>query len=148
MSATAHRKQRPAYAPVNAVVRNGYWREDYTVLSHNDDGSVSVRWHGREDYPGDTNHPAGRISTHRTPFDASRDRILTQPTEPDTPLAGAVDDAIAALERAYAALDDQHDVLVPDEDYGPAPASYCLHDITTRARALRAALLAQDDPSH
>jgi hypothetical protein len=141
MSATANtRTRRSRYAPVNAVVHCGYWREDYTVVSHNDDGSVTVRWHGREDYPSDTEHPAGRLGTHRTPFDPRLDRIITQPAVPGTPLTDAIDEALAALERAYPEMDDTHDVLVPDPDYGPAAASYCLHDVTARVRALRDAL--------
>lgn len=62
------------YAPVGAIVYCAYWQEHYTVRSHNDDGTVTVHWHGdarcRETVPRDT--------THRTPLDA-RDRVLVVP---------------------------------------------------------------------
>jgi hypothetical protein len=80
MSATSNKRRRRSrrspYAPVGSTVLCGYWREEYTVLSHNDDGTVTVRWHGRTDYVGDTNHPSGRLGTHRTPFDPRVDRIV------------------------------------------------------------------------
>ena len=54
----------PEYAPVGATVHSAHWRETYTVLSHNEDGSVTVEWSD------------GHQTTHRTRLD-KRDRILT-----------------------------------------------------------------------
>jgi hypothetical protein len=80
MSTTSNkRRRRPRrspYAPVGSTVLCGYWREEYDVVSHNEDGTVTIRWHGRTDYVGDTKHPAGRLGTHRTPFDPRSDRIV------------------------------------------------------------------------
>jgi hypothetical protein len=57
------------YAPVGLLVYSGYWHEEYRVLSHNPDGSVTIRWV--------TGLSAGRRLTHRTPFDY-RDRIVIE----------------------------------------------------------------------
>lgn len=64
------------YAPVGAVVHDAYWREDYTVLAHNADGSMTIRWHGRFDSLGLDRFPAGRERTHRTPL-YPRDTIVS-----------------------------------------------------------------------
>lgn len=64
--------RRPKYAPVGAVVQSGYWGERYTVLSHNEDGSVTVYWHNK---PG-TGKPG--CTTHRTPLGAG-DKVLSCP---------------------------------------------------------------------
>lgn len=67
------------YAPVGAVVLDRYWGCVYTVLSHNDDGSVTVRWDG--DHPASSDqwhsdpHFRGRVGTHFTPMDR-KDKIL------------------------------------------------------------------------
>ena len=61
------------YGPVGSVVFSSYWREHYTVLSHNDDGSVTVRWHGDGRHA--TPFPP-RETTHRTPLD-ERDVIVS-----------------------------------------------------------------------
>lgn len=71
------------YAPVNAVVFNSYWRRHYTVMSHNLNGTVTVRW---ED---------DKLVTHRTPFDQRRDVIVSggeHETNPQT---------IKAMERVH-----------------------------------------------
>lgn len=68
-----HRDEQ--YAPVGAVVRNSYWQEHYTVVAHNDDGTVTIRWHG-DNRIGEPNQP--RTSTHRTALD-QRDRIVREP---------------------------------------------------------------------
>lgn len=60
----------PKYAPEGALVFCGYWREQYRVLSHNADGSVTVIW--------ETGVNKGERRTHRTAFDHKRDRILGQ----------------------------------------------------------------------
>lgn len=61
------------YAPVGAVVYNAYWREHYTVLSHNANGTVTVRWHG----DARVSNPRGvRETTHMTPMD-KRDKIVS-----------------------------------------------------------------------
>lgn len=64
------------YAPVGSVVQDGYWRERYTVVSHNQDGSVTVRWHGDEGAVGSL-RTKPRVTTHRTPFDPKHDRIVS-----------------------------------------------------------------------
>ena len=61
----------PKYAPVGALVHCGYWREQYRVLSHNDDGTVTVRW--------ETGPSKGETRTHRTSIDWKRDKILGDP---------------------------------------------------------------------
>jgi len=53
--------------PVGAIAYNGYWHEEYEVLTHHDHGCVTVRW------------ASGRQTTHRTPFNPYRDRILQLP---------------------------------------------------------------------
>lgn len=63
------------YAPVGATVYSGYWREHYTVLSHNENGTVTIRWHG--DGGGNEPRPE-REGTHRTPL-AHDDRIVSMP---------------------------------------------------------------------
>jgi len=63
------------YAPVGAIVLCSYWQEHYTVLSHNLDGTVTVRWHGDARC---ANPLPPRESTHRTPLDP-RDRVLVVP---------------------------------------------------------------------
>jgi hypothetical protein len=60
------------FAPVGATVFNAYWAEHYDVLSHNDDGTVTVWWHG--DARCSSPRPA-REATHRTPL-TSRDVVL------------------------------------------------------------------------
>lgn len=60
--------ERPKYAPEGALVWCAYWREQYRVLLHNADGSVTIRW--------ETGPSKGTNSTHRTPTDWKRDRIL------------------------------------------------------------------------
>ncbi|HTZ63504.1 MAG TPA: hypothetical protein VMB51_05315 [Solirubrobacteraceae bacterium] len=55
----------PRYAPVGALVYCAYWQEHYTVVSHNDDGTVTVDWHG----DARTHESAPRRTTHRTPLD-------------------------------------------------------------------------------
>lgn len=63
------------YAPVGATVYCGYWREHYTVVSHNDNGTVSVWWHGDAHC---ANPQPARLTTHRTPL-AHDDRIVSMP---------------------------------------------------------------------
>lgn len=65
------------YAPVGATVYNAYWRECYTVLRHNADGSVWVEWHGKDDSTGLDRFPR-RDGTHRTPLD-KRDTVISCP---------------------------------------------------------------------
>lgn len=83
------------YAPVGSVVQDGYWREKYTVVSHNQDGTVTVRWHGDESASEPRTQPRAplgvlpasrdtfwprtkpRVTTHRTPFDPKHDRIVS-----------------------------------------------------------------------
>lgn len=62
---------QPKYAPVGSLCESGYWREQYRVLSHNDDGTETIRW--------ESGARQGELGTHRTPFDWKRDRILGQP---------------------------------------------------------------------
>lgn len=62
------RETRFQYAPVGALVHNAYWREQYRVLAHNDDGSVTIVWV--------TGTSVGKVSTHFTPYEHGRDRIL------------------------------------------------------------------------
>jgi hypothetical protein len=57
------------YAPVGSTVYNNYWNEFYTVKSHNDDGSITISWHG-------TRNSIPRYSTHRTDID-DRDHIVS-----------------------------------------------------------------------
>jgi hypothetical protein len=64
-----------AYAPVGAVVLCSYWKEHYTVKSHNDDGTVTVHWHGDARC---ANPRPPRDTTHRTPLDP-RDVIVLAP---------------------------------------------------------------------
>jgi hypothetical protein len=69
------------YAPVGAVVYNAYWGYVYRVLSHNDDGSITVRKidHPRQRYKGrGGDYPIGASWSHRTPLD-ERDEILSVP---------------------------------------------------------------------
>lgn len=63
-------------APVGAVVFSHYWKEHYTVVSHNrlklsSGYSVTVQWHGDGKW---ANPRAPRQTTHMTPLE-SRDRI-------------------------------------------------------------------------
>jgi hypothetical protein len=60
----------PQYAPVGALVYSGYWREQYRVLAHNDNGSITVRW--------ETGSSVGETRTHYTAMDWQHDRILGQ----------------------------------------------------------------------
>lgn len=69
---------RRTYGPVGAVIWSGYHREEYTVLSHNDDGTVTVRWHGKKDSLGLDRFPPGRETTHRTGLYRD-DRIVSRP---------------------------------------------------------------------
>ena len=55
------------YAPVGATVRSAYWGETYTVLSHNEDGSVTVEWSD------------STRSTHTTPL-GERDIVFSVPS--------------------------------------------------------------------
>jgi len=54
------------YPPVGAIVFSAHCKEHYTVLSHNEDGSVTVRWLG--DGPDTTIHEP-RTLVHTTPLD-------------------------------------------------------------------------------
>lgn len=65
------------YAPEGAVVFSAYWQEHYTVLSHNADGSVTVRWHGTKSGPDGAMQHEGRETTHRTPL-SPRDDVVGQ----------------------------------------------------------------------
>ncbi len=91
------------YAPVGAVVYSAFWRKRYTVLSHNADGSVTVRW---ED---------SGPTTHRTPLE-KHDRIVTGPPTPASPSTTRQDlCARPGCDTLY-------------ESYGAAshwPAAYC-----------------------
>lgn len=61
------------YAPVGAVVYCSYWREVYRVVSHNDNGTITVRW-----------LKEGMVSketTHRTAM-GDRDEILQYLPQP------------------------------------------------------------------
>lgn len=61
------------FAPVGSTVFNNYWQETYTVMSHNDDGSITVKWHGDARV---SNPSPPRETTHRTPLD-DRDKIIS-----------------------------------------------------------------------
>lgn len=66
-----------ALRKVGDVWRSHYWDEHYTVLSLNDDGSVTVEWHGN------TRTGSGRrTTTHATPIDRG-DQLITR-TQPAT----------------------------------------------------------------
>lgn len=54
----------PRYGAVGERWYDAYWGEDYDVLAHNDDGSVTVRW-----------VHSGVITTHRTLL-SRRDRYV------------------------------------------------------------------------
>ena len=71
-------EMRRRSGPVGAVIWDAYWREHYTVLSHNEDGTVTVRWHGKQDSLGLDRFPAGRVTTHRT-WLRRDDRIVSHP---------------------------------------------------------------------
>jgi hypothetical protein len=60
------------YAPVGSIVRDFRRQEHYVVLSHNENGSVTVRW--LEDGPPGRPLEA-RTVTHKVPLD-QRDEVV------------------------------------------------------------------------
>ena len=70
------------YAPVGAIVWNAYWRDWDEVVSHNDDGSVTVK--------GLTGRRAGETWSHLTVID-KRDVVLTHEWEKATAPGGSVE---------------------------------------------------------
>lgn len=80
------------YAPVGSVVFNMYWREHYTVLRHNEDGSVTTRWHG--DGP---LGPDPRITVHYTSCD-ERDYVCgTENLRLTSPLGARRERAVSCM---------------------------------------------------
>jgi hypothetical protein len=60
------KSQLGRYGPVGTVVFCDYWQEHYTVRSHNENGTVTVDWHG--DRRAVNPRPA-RTTTHSTPLE-------------------------------------------------------------------------------
>jgi hypothetical protein len=65
------------YAPVGARVLSGYWGAEYTVLSHNEDGTVTVRWEGEPLGTYQREPWTGTVVSHRTPFEPRADVIMS-----------------------------------------------------------------------
>jgi hypothetical protein len=71
---------------VGDLCYNGYWLEYYLVLDRSDSGEITVFWLGNGESP-HTGGLAPRVTTHRTPWDWTRDRTAEYnlTTVPNTP---------------------------------------------------------------
>jgi hypothetical protein len=59
------------YPPAGSIVYNAYWQEHCTVVNHNENGSVTVWWHGDAKF---VTQQVPRETTHRTSFQPTRGR--------------------------------------------------------------------------
>lgn len=68
-AAVARRLTIEKYGNVGEVWHSDYWNENYTVLSHNENGTVTVRWSD------------GRETTHRTRLSRRDYRVSPVPLD-------------------------------------------------------------------